>query len=94
MWRKVVPTAVLLAVVGAGIFAWMAVGSEEECKKWASTTLKKARISYASSPAQGPFEPYLRDMYERKSFRVDGTLYVNPGGCSKGLLPASPEPTP
>ena len=95
MWRKIVPTVLLVVVLGAGAFAWMRVGSQQECEKWASTTLKKARMSYGAmqGPA-GPFEPYLRAMYGRKSFRIDGTLYVNPGGCSDGLLPANPRPRP
>ena len=95
MWRKVVPTLVLLAVIGAGIFAYVRLGSEEECKKWTSTTLRKARISYAALPApREPFPTYLEAMYERPSFKIDGTLYVNPGGCSRELLPDRPEPRP
>ena len=95
MWRKVVPTLVLLAVLGAGIFAYLRLGSEEDCKKWATTTLRKARISFAALPSpREPFPTYLRAMYERPSFKIDGTLYVNPGGCGRELLPRQPAPRP
>ena len=95
VWRKVVPTLVLLAVIGAGIYAYLRLGSEEDCKEWATTTLRKARISYAAvPPPREPFPSYLTAMYERPSFKIDGTLYVNPGGCKRALLPKQPAPRP
>lgn len=96
MWRKIIPTLLLAAVLGAGVIAWFRLGSAEACERWASVTVRKARVSYTHlrGPAPGPFGDYVRAMYERPSFKIDGNLYVNPGGCDPELLPARPEVQP
>ena len=95
MWRKIVPTLLIVLVLAAGVIAWLRLGAQEECEKWASTTLRKSRISYAALRGRvGPFEDYARAMYQRDSFRIDGTLYENPGGCEPTLLPDRLSPQP
>ena len=95
MWRKIIPTLLILVVLGVAVMAWLRLGTAEECDKWASIALRKARISYAA--LRGPttsFEAFARAMYERDSFRIDGTLYENPGGCESDLLPDRLSPQP
>ena len=95
MWRKMVPTILLLLLIGAAIVAWLRLDSAQQCDKWASITLRKARISYGAlrGPAP-PFAEYVRALYERDAFEIDGTEYVNPGGCSIDLLPERPSTRP
>lgn len=95
MWRKIAPTLLIVLVLAVGVIAWLRLGAEEDCAKWASTTLRKARISYeALRGPVVPFEDYVRAMYERDWFRIDGTLYENPGGCDPDLLPDRPSARP
>ena len=95
MLRKLVPTLLLVAIVGAGLVAWLRIGSAEECEKWAATSLKKARITFAGLRGRtGSFPEHLATTYALTSFRVDGIVYRNPGGCEESLLPARPEANP
>lgn len=95
MLRKLVPTLLLLVIIGAGLVAWLRIGSAEECEGWAAASLKKARASYdvLISPANS-FPEYLRMTFERTSFQIDDKVYRNPGGCHEGLLPARPQANP
>ena len=89
--RRIVPTLILLLILAAAVFAWVRIGSAEECEKWAAASVREARDSYdvLTTPADS-FRDWVNQIFDRRSFELDGKVYRNPGGCDENLIPDNP----